>query len=109
MYYAFTIYASINKGVAGQQLVRPRVLSRRLPGSSSAALVGGSSSGGVQPLRHLSLTLPVSGGGQARADGSLLQTIRERFDKATMVQVGARGVCLEDWSRDQEQGLMHLH
>lgn len=109
MYYAFTIYASINKGVAGQQLVRPRVLSRRLPGSSSAALGGGSSSGGVQPLRHLSLTLPVSGGGQARADGSLLQTIRERFDKATMVQVGARGVCLEDWSRDQEQGLMHLH
>lgn len=119
MYYAYTIYASINKGIMQQQLVHTRPY-RRL-GSSSSSNGSGSSHGPpppggrlqqqgivgpVQPLRHhLSLSLPVagSGGGAAagsssgggrvglprpeRVDGSLLHTIRERFDKATMVQV----------------------
>lgn len=114
MYYAYTIYASINKGIMQQQLVQTRPY-RRLGSSSSSGSFGPPPPGGrvqqqgigpVQPLRHhLSLSLPVagSGGGAAaggssssgrvglpcpeRVDGSLLHTIRERFDKATMVQV----------------------
>lgn len=114
MFYAYTIYASINKGITQTRLVHTHPLHRRLgsPGSSSS----GSGSGGgvlggrhregrlvqpvvgpVQPLRHhLSLSLPVAAGragvgGRDRVDGTLLATIRERFHKATMVQVGVVG------------------
>lgn len=110
MFYAYTIYASINKGITQQQLVHTRPY-RRLGSSGSS---GGRSNGirmpqqpavgPVQPLRHhLSLSLPVAGGGSGssrigmpraeRVDGSLLHTIRERFDKATMVQVCCYSGC----------------
>ena len=102
MYYAFTIYASINKGARAHQLLRTSQNLTRRPGPDAAggrlAQPGGGAAAGVgpvQPLRHhLSLTLPLPGSGgaqgahHARPDGSLLHTIRERFDKATMVQVG---------------------
>lgn len=104
MYYAYTIYASINKGITQQQLVHTRQY-RRLPGSgprSNGLRVPRAAVGPLQhqpPLQHhLSLSLPVAGGSSSgsgrvsmprsdRVDGSLLHTIRERFDKATMVQV----------------------
>jgi len=125
MFYAYTIYASINKGVAGQQLLYTNRISSsrsfssrgRGPRAAAAAAAGGGVLppqqqqqpvlGPLQPLRHhLSLSLPVAagsrgasggvvGGGvlRGRGDSSLLSTIRERFDKATMVQVReARGV-----------------
>jgi hypothetical protein len=107
MYYAYTIYASINKGITQQQLVHTRQ-PRRLSGSSPRSKglrIPRAAVGPMQhqpPLQHhLSLSLPVASSGSSsisgrvcmprsdRVDGSLLQTIRERFDKATMVQVRA--------------------
>jgi hypothetical protein len=116
MYYAYTIYASIHKGITQQQLVHMRQY-RRLPGSGPRSTGLRVPRAAVGPMQHqptlqhhLSLSLPVAGGSSSssgrvsmpradRVDGSLLHTIRERFDKATMVQVGA---CLESgqpWCR----------
>jgi hypothetical protein len=115
MFYAYTIYASINKGITQTRLVHTHPgLHRRLGGPAGSSS-SGSGAGGllgarhregrlvqpvvgpVQPLRHhLSLSLPVAAGragvgGRDRVDGTLLATIRERFHKATMVQVRVVG------------------